>query len=361
MRIRQSGMTMIEILVAVMIGLIGILIITQAYITSDRFNRSTLGEGGAQTNGLLALYSVERDVRTAGYGISDSAAMGCNQIYWYFEPNYSANIGGGTLPNITLAPVLITRDTTPPVDIEPVLLTIMYATDAERMMPATISNFNASSSEVTVDGTAGFRDGDLVLIVGPGGCTLGKVTQVQAGPQKIQLNPGISAPYNPPAWGSFPATYAGGDSIMNLGNPVVRSYSIGSGKLQVNDGLLQSGAGTTLELVEGIVDLRAQYGHDTNADGTVDSWDSTTPATSAGWTGVLAVRVGVLSRIGNYEKPSGPNCDATTAAPAWSGSATAADAFNKLDFATVTSQDRCYRYRVFETTIPLRNMIWRAT
>jgi len=93
----------------------------------------------------------------------------------------------------------------------------------------------------------------------------------------------------------------------------------------------------------------------------VDSWNSDTPATSAGWAGVLAVRVGVLSRIGNYEKPGGPNCDATTAAPAWSGSGTAADAFNKLDFATVTSQDRCYRYRVFETTVPLRNMIWMAT
>ena len=146
MRIRQLGMTMVEILVAVMIGLIGILIITQAYITGDRFNRSTLGEGGAQTNGLLALYSVERDMRVAGYGISNTAAMGCNQIYWYYDPNYSSNIGGGTLPNITLAPVLIGKDTVAPVDVEPHQLTVMFATGSERMMPATISNFNASSS-----------------------------------------------------------------------------------------------------------------------------------------------------------------------------------------------------------------------
>jgi hypothetical protein len=26
----------------------------------------------------------------------------------------------------------------------------------------------------------------------------------------------------------------------------------------------------------------------------------------------------------------------------------------------VTSQARCFRYRVFETVIPLRNMIWRG-
>jgi type IV pilus assembly protein PilW len=361
MRSRQPGMTMVEILVAVTIGLIGILIISQAYLTSENFNRSTVGEGGAQTNGLLALYSVERDVRMSGYGFANSAAMGCNQIYWYFDPEYSANIAGGSLPNITLAPVLITRDTTAPVDVEPVELTVMYATGAERMMPSTLSDFNKSSSEVEVDGTAGFRENDLVLLVGPTGCTLGKITQVQPGPQKLQLNPGVSAPHNPPSWGAFPTTYEKGNSILNLGNPVVRVYSIGSGKLQVTDGFLQSGVGTTFTLVDGIVDMRAQYGHDTNGDGTVDDWNSTTPTTSAGWTGVLAVRVGVLARIGNYEKPAGADCDATTAAPAWSGSSIAADAFNKLDFATVTSEHRCYRYRVLETTIPLRNMIWRAS
>ena len=77
MTTRQNGMTLVEILVAVAIGMIGIVIITQAYLTSDNFNRSTLGESGAQTNGLIGLYTIERDVRNAGYGIADSAALGC--------------------------------------------------------------------------------------------------------------------------------------------------------------------------------------------------------------------------------------------------------------------------------------------
>ena len=79
-------------------------------------------------------------------------------------------------------------------------------------------------------------------------------------------------------------------------------------------------------------------------------------ATGAQWLQVLAVRVGMLARIGNYERPSvsGGNCDATTVAPTWSGGN-----FPAVNIATVTSQDRCYRYRVFETTVPLRNMIWR--
>ena len=42
-RARQAGMSLVEIMVAVVLGLIGVLIITQAYISSDAFNRSTLG------------------------------------------------------------------------------------------------------------------------------------------------------------------------------------------------------------------------------------------------------------------------------------------------------------------------------
>ena len=353
LRSRQAGLSLVEVMVAVLIGLIGILIITQAYITGDRFNRSTLGEGGAQTNGLIGLYTVERDVRLAGYGIANSGALGCGNIYWYYDPDYSGS-AGGTLPDIELAPLLIKVTAG-----EPDQITIMYGTEAERMMPSTISGFNPPSSEVTVDGTAGFQINDLVLLVNAGGCTLGKITQVQPGPQKLQLNPGVSAPYNPPAWGSFPTTYTSGDMIMNLGNPIVRTYSINNRKLRVTDGLLQSGAGMPRDLVDDILDMRAEYGKDTNGDGIVDTWNNVKPANSTEWQGVLAARVAVLARIGNFERPSvsGGNCDATTAAnaPTWSG----ATQFTKIDVATVTSEDRCYRYRVFETTIPLRNMIWR--
>ena len=359
MQRRQRGMSLVEIMVAVMIGLIGILIITQAYLTNDRFNRSTLGEGGAQTNGLAALYLVERDTRMSGYGLNTSGALGCGNIYWYFDPNYSSNIAGGTLPNLMLAPVVITVSGTPST---PDQITIMYSTEAERMLPTTIAAFNQSSSEVTVDGVDGFKENDLVLMVNGGGCTLGKVTHIQAAPQKLQINPGVSAPQNPSGWGLFPTSYANGDSILNLGNPIVHRYEIGNGKLRLTEGWFVSGAPTTVDLVDGIVDMRALYGKDdgsvggtTANDGVVDAYSNVTPATGDQWLQVLSVRIGMLARIGNYEKPtSGANCDATTAAPTWSGGG-----FPAVDIATVTSQDRCYRYRVFETTVPLRNMIWR--
>lgn len=359
MRALQRGMSLVEVLVAVVIGLVGILIITQAYITSDNFNRSTLGEGGAQTNGLFALYLVERDVRMAGYGLNSSGLLGCGNLYWYYDPQYSSNIKGGTLPNVTLAPVVITVSGTPST---PDQITIMSSSAGERMLPTSIADFNASSSEVTVDGVDGFNVNDLIVLVNSGGCTLGKITMKQPQPQKLQLNPGGNGQQNPPAWGNFPTKYTSGDAIVNLGNPLLRTYSIANGKLRLAEGLLTSGAATPQELVDNIVDMRALYGKDdgsvlgtTASDGVVDAYNNVTPTSGAQWLQVLAVRIGVLARIGNYEKPTaGTDCDATTVAPTWSGGS-----FPAVNIATATSQDRCYRYRVFETTIPLRNMIWR--
>ena len=370
MKSRQTGFSLVEIMVAVVIGMMGILIITQAYISSDNFNRATIGEGGAQTNGLIALYSIERDVRTSGYGIADSTALGCGEIFWYYAPNYSQNItAGSTLPRIRLAPIYITTN-----GAAPDALTVMYAADNERMVPTTVKTFTAATSRVTVDSKIGFSVNDRILLVRAGaGCTLTQVTAVtdaitDPNNKDLQLNPGT--PLNPVAWGAFPTTYAIGDLVFNLGaNPVIRTYSIANGRLVLNDTLQQAAGVAGIELIDGIVDLRAQYGMDNGvdngtvssttfapSDGRVDQFSNTAPVNSAQWQQVLSMRLGVLARIGTFEKPDAAGeCQTTTAQPTWSGGT-----FGAVD-VTAASQDRCYRYRVFETIIPLRNMIWRGS
>lgn len=359
-RAAERGMSLIEVLVAVAIGLIGILIMTQAYLASDEFNRATLGAGGAQTNGNVALFTLEREVRMAGYGINHAGALACGNINYYYDPDYSANVSGagGTLPNITLAPVVITSVAGAPPTV-PDQVTVMYATGEVRSIPSSLTDtMPAESSELNVDGVDTFKDNDLVLMVNdatPPVCTMMQVTQVQSAPQKLQHNPGGSAPFNPPAAGFFPA-YVKDDLLFNLGNPIVRTYSIASDSLHVLEMPFSNPAAgiTQLDLVDGIVDLRAQYGKDTDLDNDVDTWDNTTPTTADEWKQVLALRVGVVARVGNYERPTGANCDATTAQPTWVGGA-----FGWTDLSVATNQARCYRYRVFETTIPIRNMIWR--
>lgn len=360
-RRKQCGMSLVEVLVAVAIGMIGILVITQAYIATDNFNRSTLGEGSAQTNGTIALFTVERDLRVAGYGMSNAAAFGCGKVNWYYDPNYSANLGG-TLPDITLAPVYIT--VTPG---QPDQITTMYSTSS-RVVPGTLSKtMPSASSELDVDGTYGFNVQDIVVLVNqtaPVTCTMAQVTQVQPSAAKLQHNPGINAPYNPPSTGLFPA-YKQKDLVFDLGNPKIRNYSIVNGRLQVADALLLAAGVAPYDVAEGVVDLRAEYGKDngvnngtvSNAtyapnDGIVDGFDNVAPASGAEWQQVLAVRVAVLARVGVYEKPTGGACAATTVAPAW--------ADGTRSFTVPEGLPSCYRYRVFETVVPLRNMIWGA-
>ena len=353
----QRGFSLVEVMVAVLIGLIGIIIITQAYLTSDNFNRSTLGEGGAQVNGLVGLYAIERDTRMAGYGINNTSALGCGAVSWYYSPNYSPDIQvGSPLTAINIAPVYITTDTATPAN--PDQLSVMFSTNDERAVPTAIISWSPAVPEVTVDGTVGFVSGNLVLMVKravTGGCSLAKISSASTA-TKLQFLSGSSNPTNPAAWGSLPTGYTTNDMIYNLGTPVVRTYSISKEKLRVTDPLLAAAGGSAQDLVDGIVDFRAQYGKDTDSDGDVDTWDKTAPTTAALWLQVQVVRVAVLARIGNYEKPTvaGANCDATTVAPTWAGGS-----FPAIDIATVTSQDRCYRYRSFETTVPLRNMIWK--
>jgi type IV pilus assembly protein PilW len=118
--------------------------------------------------------------------------------------------------------------------------------------------------------------------------------------------------------------------------------------------------------MDGIVDLQAQYGKDTNDDNVIDVWTKQLPA-AAGTNfnandiaQIKAVRLAVLARSEHYEKPStaGGACEATTTAnrPTWGGT-------DYLPFPTFDAPGAlpsCYKYRVFETVVPLRNMLWRS-
>jgi type IV pilus assembly protein PilW len=59
----------------------------------------------------------------------------------------------------------------------------------------------------------------------------------------------------------------------------------------------------------------------------------------------------MVSRSATPEKPSDKSktCDTTTTPPVWSGGT-----FN----LSANPNWQCYRYKVFESTIPVRNMVW---
>src|SRR5439155_165247 len=79
-RHQSRGFSMVELMVAMVISLIGVIIIFQVFETSEGVRRTATSGGDAQQNGAVALYFMERDLRNAGMGINDTIYAGCNMI-----------------------------------------------------------------------------------------------------------------------------------------------------------------------------------------------------------------------------------------------------------------------------------------
>jgi len=369
---REAGMSLVELMVAMLIGLIGIVIITHLYVTNEQYKRSTTGIGTAQINGAVALYTLERDLRMAGYGIAHSAALNCScdkplcsPLQYYYENKSSfppAAGAGGALPARVVAPVAIIDNPGGPDQI-----TVLYSTANERMLPAQLQeDATVPLYDYKVDYKEGFRAGDLILVSDNAGkCLLKQITGVQ---DKDSILEHRTGPFNPAA--SFgPSDFMPvGSAVFDLGAPVWRTYFVGANKLRAEEvlGQLAVGAGAAQALVDDIVDLQAEYGVDDGSagalskaeDGIVDRWGTAPPLDPADptkvlWQQIIAVRLGVLARSQNFEKPStaGGPCEATTAVEPWAGGA----------FTVPGGLPSCYKYRVFETVVPFRNMIWRAS
>jgi type IV pilus assembly protein PilW len=383
---RQRGFSLVELMVGMAIGLIGITIITHPSLTNETYKRSTQGAGTAQVNGAIALYTLEREIRASGYGINHSAALGCtctlpgcSQIQYHYNGIYSYPPSGGAVssrPPLTAAPVVITS-----VNGTPDTITVLSSTDSEGAVPNSLfENMANALAHLRTDGTAGYvppaagsefvaPNGNFLLVAQAGTCMLTRVTNVIPG---STLERSSTSLWNPGAGSSLP-TFSAGAYVFNLGiTPTWRTYSVlttgNAYKLQVIDVLKQiDGSGSQLQIVDDIVDIQAEYGRDANNNGTVEAseWSPTAPANATEWLQVQAIRVGVLARSGNYEQPDPPGsaCTATISTPRWSGSfeADGVTAKPASAFTVPGGLPSCYKHRVFETVVPLRNMIWRQS
>lgn len=367
-RLHARGVTLIELLVAVVISLIAITAIFQVFSVFEEQKRTTMGGGEAQTNGALALFTLERELRQAGYGANSMDFIGCNTLAYDSTTN--------TDFTITMVPVQITQGAGEAPD----TITVLYGNG--NLLPQQVNliqNMGTDTQPYRVASRFGYQPGDVVLAAETGkNCSLAQVTELPglAGQQDLvihsdddYIHPVTGQPtpsrYNKPSGLGVAYTFNG--RIFNLGQaPTYNVYSVGSPGADATWGtaddvqnqlvvrqMLSAPNTNPTTIYDGIVQLQAQYGRDTNGDDIIDVFDEFVPATAADWATILAVRIGVVARSGLYEK--------TEVSPAtiklWPDSAVAPTTVGPL--WTLTSDERHYRYKVFQTVVPLRNMIWR--
>lgn len=367
-RRRERGFTLIELMVGMVIGLLTTIVIAQVLVSTEGRRRTTVSGSEAQVNGALALYSMQRDVQMSGYGLTSAIdGIGCE---------IRAQRGGVDY-NFTLAPVIIGNGAAGAPD----SLLVMRSAKLSYSVPArVVTNHPRTAANFFVNTTLGTVDGDLMLAV-PGiidannWCSVFNVTGI-GGASQIIHNAGSSGPWNQPggqtifptagygAIGSYAADPTKGSYLINLGQFVTQRVQISAGQvLQAATFSTATAATTTEDLFPDIVNLQAFYGKDTDANGVVDTYDNTTPTTSADWRQVLSVRIAIVARSVQMEKE-----DVTTTQPLWdvgnattvAGSAACGTSRCVTVIVNTLPDWQRYRYKVYDTVVPLRNMLWRS-
>ncbi len=359
MRHRHTGFSLIELMVAVTLAMITGLVVLQVLANFQTRKLTTAGRNDAQVNAALGMYTIEREVRMAGAGLTAPSGMLC-EVGINMAYNSVVKMNGATV-----LPLRIVDGGALPDKLEILRSNSNFGAAPTTLLQAMIS----TTSTLTVDGSAGFSRGDIMLLGSADGTKVCTIMQLSADPvangSGWDLAHASGAyPYNPvdpSAVFTTPIKYDVRDLVVNLGTQGVRSFAV-----VCSDGAAPSTTNRcdlgwydryatvttpTLAQIESIVpqviEMQAQYGVAPVGTQTVDTW---VDATGSTWSApsfsnalrIKAVRIALITR-GSRE--------ATQVSPAtltlWPGTTRA-----------LTSAERYYRYQVLSAVIPLINVIW---
>lgn len=364
---REAGMSLVELLVGIVIGLVATLAISNVFGDFEARKRVVANGADAQSSGLTALYYLQRDAQNAGFGLPVSNSTDPSP---YLCPlNTSIKQSNVTL---NLSPVVIEEGGS--------------GSDVVRIRYGSSPSGGASRRATgvmtapTLDGQLfGCQVNDVVLFhqtVASPKCTLARLGALNADRSINTLTELNTAPTANP--------------VSNLnGTETVRFSCLGAWNeyaYQVNANLELTRTGgqadsgvfpdsQAIPVVGEIVSLQAQYGisdaMDTTSSSTtgaaylnqVSEWVDASGSFGSSISlldrnRIRAVRIAVVARDGALQKQVvSQACQGAVSGLSkvclWRTDATP----QNVDLSAVADWQR-YRYRVFEAVIPLRNVLW---
>ena len=388
------GMSLVELLIAMVIGMFVSLAIFGVLAASEGRKRTTTSVSDINQAGSYAMYAMDKLIRNAGAGFSYGVTTnpyGC--------PIFAQNGGGQILPRSSGLPapfatvntgaanrfglyplLVIPNGTTSSMSGQPSdALVVMSGNSGTSTVPVPfIGTTGPTSASVSLQYSQGISANDILLLTDqqtPGSsdpllsCMITQVSAVNG------TLVSLAGTYYSPTIGSasLTAMTAKGTAI-DLGNivggnaPSFNVIGVGDSNILYSYDLLQTTNTPLTALAEGVFEMYALYGVDTSnpADNIIDTWVS--PRTTTGefaWSSltagtdaaalslakIQAVRIGLIMRTSLPEK--------TVVAPAsltvFSGFTDASSASLAIT-RTLSGTEQNYRYRVVESTIPLRNL-----
>lgn len=390
----QAGVTLIEMMVALVISMV-MSIAVMLVLSTFEGRRRTLGStSDLDQTGALAMFQLDRWIRSAGSGLGQGSgyAYGCKL--------FAARSGRqilpvpGSLPSpfnavnpgeagvFRLAPVLILPgQTTPNVSGKPSDVLVVMSAGNDASQAPSVLTAPPTGAQLTAANVTEFSPGDLLLVAdhhksaagGPADCVVSQVSASLA-----SSGTGTAIPL-----GGTGSTYDGanvsGASIANLTDDPVAfdlgaSTASGNGQppafhlIGVGDNdslyaydLLQVAGAAPQGQADGVFEMHAVYGIDStgSTNNKIDQWvgaGGASPYSVAALSdgsasamkllkNIRAVRVGLILRTSLPEKD----------AVAPGALSLFADLPGLALTRTLTPSEQHFRYRVIETTVPVRN------
>jgi type IV pilus assembly protein PilW len=326
---------------------------------------------------------MDRTIRSAGSGFAQnwSDAFGCvidaakaNSSILPL-PSALASPFANVPLRVRLAPLIIAKGQADSGgEVRGDVITVMGGTSGAGDMPQKVRTGSIAPTTLRVTNAMAFSNNDLVLLAD---------TNVAAGCMVQQLAPASAVTADQ-------LSFAGADysrdngSLVNLGNfgantfaiqlgsaplnpPQMLLYGVGDNHTLFSFDLLRASGADPVPVADGVVEMRALYGVDTDPipNGIINTWidpgDAAQGYTQAALTDgtvvaqrklrrIIAVRIGLILRTSLRERDAIP-------------AATTLTLFGDLPVAlrqtrTLTGEDLYYRFRTVEFTVPLRNTIY---
>jgi type IV pilus assembly protein PilW len=372
---RSSGFSIVELLVALAIGMALTAAITMVMMRHDASRRMLTSSNDSQLNANYLGYVLDRALRNAGTGFAQGwrTNYGCLLHASRSGTQLLPRTAGFPAPfgsvsgQVRLAPLIIHAGAG--AGGSDIIMVAAGASglgeSASRVLPG-----SATSTSVLIPTTVGMRGNDLVLVAEAGmGCMVQQMAAPFTGGATQLVTTGGAYAASTIAGVNLNG-YSGAATLSMLGNstgnqPQLQLIGLGdAGTLFSHDLLRLDGADAARPMANGVADFQALYGIDTNNDGELDNWVS--PA-DAGWTAaelqngsdaardrlltIMAVRLGLVLRDDRIERET--------------VSAASLTLFADLPAAvrttrSLSSDEQRMRHRILEMTIPMRNNIHQA-
>jgi type IV pilus assembly protein PilW len=379
----QRGFGLVEVMVGFVIGLIAVLVIYQVYTVAEGFKRNTTAAGEAQQSGLFSTFVLGMEIGNGGAGLAVSA-----------QDLASCPDPGGAMPqrfaqSFRPIPVVITDGGAGNSD----TFVVNYSMATTLSNTALFTGNAAPGVAFPVQSPGGFHVNDIVVgisapTVPNSPCASSKVTAVSAPDGN-----GIVTITQSPLFPAGGIDFFGSSTLFNMG-PCSRAqkvqYSVVNNVLYATP-LIDTGAANCGQLANPLVPnplasniliMKVEYGIDSNLDPKrlLDTWVQATAG--GGWDAatlmpapitqinqIKAIRIGIIVQSEQFDKDLAgyTGGDYSNGDYNWvlfdCADANKANCPGRLTGSVPAqiSPAGNWRFRKYETVIPLRNEIWNKT